>query len=125
MKESEMSNVSILKSTIRRFPGITIGGLKRQIGKTQTILELIHEDHGGAAWYFTFNRRLCEVARMRYQEMYGHQLLLPYAYAPEQMNGSNWPVYVDEYQRVGEAYTAKLIDAQATRPLLCRIGTDL
>jgi len=121
----ELSNVSILKSTIRRFPGIIIGGLHRQIGKTTAILELIHEDHRGQAWYFCQNEQARRHAILLYRQMYGFETFYS-ATMVEMLGGSlDWPVYVDEWESIPTITREKLICNRIRNPIFCRIGSSL
>jgi hypothetical protein len=88
----------------------------RGIGKTQGILEVIHEDHQGAAVLMVPFSALKSIARQRYKEAFPHDvvpIICTLCGLRSAIAGTNIPVYVD---------TLDLVDAfdrERVHELLC------
>jgi hypothetical protein len=122
MKPEQMEmSVAWIKQTIRWFPGVLLG-LKRKVGKTRAILELVHEEHGGRAVVFSLNADMSQYARNWYRELYPHDSQPAFVCTVYQLSGSKEPIYVDEWFHVATKEQVSLVD---TGRVICRIGTDM
>jgi hypothetical protein len=119
MKPIELSTGRI-KTTIRWFPGILLG-LKRQVGKTQAVLELIHEEHEGRAVIFSPSKEFSEIAKRRYEGMYPQDTKALFACTTTHLRGFRFPVYVDEWWVLPRETR---VDLMNTGLVVCRIGTE-
>jgi hypothetical protein len=113
-------SVRQIRQAVDAFPGLLLG-LKRQTGKTTAVLEMIHDKHDGAAFYFGPTEQALGVALARYGQMYPGAMLPKTAQFCDQVLGSILPVYVDEWWLLRESAQRRLMEMGQ---VVCRIGTD-
>lgn len=113
--------VDLLKAMIRHFPGVLIG-VQRQIGKTQAIMELVHEDHKGNAQIACMSQRMAELLRLRYRESFTSEYQPSFITTARQAIGTGRPLYADEWWAIPSENRRELM---ASTMLQCRIGTDV
>lgn len=120
---TEIEKVSVvehIKQTIRWFPGVILG-LKRQVGKTTALLQVIHDEYQGAAIYYAPSPFQREYAQWRYRGMYPDAVEPIFVCEVDETKGHNAPILVDEWWFVLKPEQRKLI---ATGRVVARIGTE-
>ena len=83
----------------------------RGIGKTQAILEIIHEDHGGVAVLVLPTESLMRITMRRYREAYPGDALPIFCTAhnlEKLIRGRSFPVYVDTYDLFNHEDTSRI-----------------
>jgi hypothetical protein len=119
--EEMIVSVERIKQTIRWFPGLSLG-LKRRVGKTTAILEVIHEDYGGHAIVFSPNTTLSRNTEKMYREKYPTANCLPnFISLVQQVRGLDLPIFVDEWWNIPVNDRRNLA---ITGRVVCRIGTE-
>jgi AAA+ ATPase superfamily predicted ATPase len=79
----------------------------RQIGKTQALLELLHEDYAGKAVLMVANRNEGHIYEQRYREMFPGERLVTVVASDENQLAGQKRIYVDGLSRfVWEMRTA-------------------
>jgi hypothetical protein len=123
LTEEELAeSVNRIKQTIKWFPGIVLGFPQRQIGKTEAVLELIHESDPAAAFYYAPSLTLMNIAKGRYYKRYPDEDIYPrFIISPYQVHGYMGPIYVDEWWLLDKADQKELLK---TGRVVCRIGTE-
>jgi hypothetical protein len=120
-EEMEMS-MSRIKQIIEWFPGVTLG-VARQIGKTEAIIQIIHEKHGGNAAVISPSEMLSEGIYRRYREAYPNDTTPLFTSDPMWLRGKeSRPVYVDEPWFMSESKRQAI--ANLRWPVMARIGTS-
>jgi hypothetical protein len=118
-EEIELGSARI-KQTVRWFPGVLLG-LKRQIGKTRAIIELVHEDYAGLAVIFSPNKNMSEYVEYWYKAKYPRDPQPVFSSNVRELSGFDGPIYVDEWFSLKEKDQMILL---ATGRVVCRIGTE-
>jgi predicted GNAT superfamily acetyltransferase len=71
----------------------------RRIGKTEALIEVIHEDHQGNAVVVYPSAELGEMFKRRYHEKYPHDPIPSVQNARNAGRGETRPIYADVYWR--------------------------
>ena len=94
--EADLRTIARIKQVMDWFPGVTLG-IDRRLGKTEAIMQLIHEKHGGRAVYMAHNQQMFDLFRSRYSEAYPGDPWPLMTNDPDMLQGKKpMPIYVDE-----------------------------
>lgn len=118
--DNAREGVDLLKAMIRKFPGVLIG-VHRQVGKTQAIMELIHEDCAGRAQVCCINARLADIMKDRYRSMYPNDSQPQFIVRSEQSRGGGRKIFADDWFDLTSQDRRQYL---ASPDLACRIGTE-
>lgn len=110
-----------IKRVFRIFPGAVLG-VKRRVGKTTALLQLIHEQYSGMATLYSPTQRQSERAGERYREMYPEDQLPRFIVDAKEARGYDNPILVDEWWFVRKPEQRELM---GTRRVIARIGTEV
>jgi hypothetical protein len=123
MDREEMElGVARIKQVIEWFPGVTLG-VRRQVGKTEAIMQIIHEKHGGNAAVISPSEMLSEGIYRRYREAYPNDTMPLFTSDPMRLRGEeSRPVYIDEPWFMSESKRRAIGDLNW--PVMARIGTS-
>ena len=123
-----MENEELVVSTARIkqvmdwFPGVTLG-IGRRLGKTEAIMQIIHEKHGGNAAVISPSEVLSEGIYRRYMEAYPDDTVPLFTSDPMWLRGKkSRMVYVDEPWFMSESKRQAIANLQW--PVMARIGTS-
>lgn len=114
-------SVAHIKKTMEIYPGLLLG-LPRQVGKTQAILEIIHDVHEGEAIYFCPTRLIQDISYSRYRDLYPDDCIPLFTSDPYYCRGTDTPIYVDEWWMISASRQDEL--RGFNNRIKCRIGTD-
>ena len=67
--EADLRTIARIKQVMDWFPGVTLS-IDRRLGKTEAIMQQIHEKHGGRAVYMAKGQLMFDLFRDRYQQAY-------------------------------------------------------
>ncbi len=119
-----MENIKLsiirIKQTLRWFPGLVLG-LGRQVGKTQAILEVIHDDFHGEGYVYSMNQTLSAACRLRYKDMYPNDPQPVFVSSPSHVRGNPRNIWADEWWGIPIPDRRDLL---ATGRVMARIGTE-
>jgi hypothetical protein len=118
--KSMEESVGRIKQTLRWFPGIVLG-LKRRVGKTSALLEVIHDDHKGEATVYCTNRSMEMYSRNFYKEKYPKERVPNFASQVSRVRGQSDPIFADEWWYIPTEDRRQLL---GTGRLAARIGTE-
>ena len=117
---SMRQNVDRIKQTLRWFPGVVLG-LDRRVGKTQAILEVIHDDFGGHGTVYSMNRSMALYSKQMYKDKYPGEDTPNFVAQTEKVRGRSDPIFADDWWNIPSQDRRNLI---GTCRLAARIGTE-
>lgn len=114
--------VARIKQVAEWFPGVTLG-LPRRVGKTEALIQIVHDKHRGNAAIISPSEILSEGIYRRYREAYPDDTIPICTSDPMFLRGNEArPVYVDEPWFMSESKRQAI--GNLGWPVLARIGTS-